>query len=111
LLGESEIVSNRDKFTALSKEYSELEPIIERHRRIGSMRAQLDDAQALLEDDDAEMRQLASDDRDQPRAHRSAELEIKALLVPKDPHDDANVFFEIRAGTGGDEAAIRGRPS
>ena len=107
LLGEAEVVSNRDKFTALSKEYSELEPIIERYRRIGALRSQIDDAQALLDDDDAEMRQLASDDRDQLRARIEAlELEIKALLVPKDPHDDANVFLEIRAGTGGDEAAI-----
>jgi len=107
LLGEAEVVSDRDKFTALSKEYSELEPIIERYRRIGALRSQIDDAQGLLDDDDVELRQLASDDRDQLRLRIDAlELEIKALLVPKDPHDDANVFLEIRAGTGGDEAAI-----
>jgi peptide chain release factor 1 len=107
LLGEAEVVSDRDKFTALSKEYSELEPIIERYHRITAMRSQIDDAQALLDDDDAELRQLASDDRDQLRARIDAlELEIKALLVPKDPHDDANVFLEVRAGTGGDEAAL-----
>ena len=60
LLGESETVSNREKFTTLSKEYSELEPIIERYRRIAALRGQLDDAQLLLEDDDTEMRKLAS---------------------------------------------------
>jgi peptide chain release factor 1 len=107
LLGEAEVVSDRDKFTALSKEYSELEPIIDRYRRIGALRSQIDDAQGLLDDEDVELRQLASDDRDQLRTRIDAlELEIKALLVPKDPHDDANVFLEIRAGTGGDEAAI-----
>ncbi len=107
LLGESETVSNREKFTTLSKEYSELEPIIERYRRIAALRGQLDDAQLLLEDDDTEMRKLASDDINELHTRIDAlELEIKALLVPKDPHDEANVFLEIRAGTGGDEAAI-----
>jgi len=107
LLGEAEVVADREKFTALSREYSELEPIIERYRRIKALRAQIDAAQALLEDEDVEMRQLASEDRDTLRNRiEVVELEIKALLVPKDPHDDANVFLEVRAGTGGDEAAI-----
>jgi peptide chain release factor 1 len=107
LLGEADVVADRDRFTALSREYSELEPIIERHRRLASLRAQIAEADALLEDDDAEMRELASDDLASLRARIEAvELEIKALLVPKDPHDDANVFLEVRAGTGGDEAAI-----
>ena len=65
LLGEADVVADRDKFTALSREYSELEPIIERYRRIATLRTQIDEAQVLLKDDDAEMRQLASDDRDQ----------------------------------------------
>ena len=107
LLGEAEIVADRDKFTALSREYSELEPVIERYRRIKELRAQIENAHALLKDDDAELRQLASDDRDSLRNRIEAvELEIKALLVPKDPRDEANVFLEVRAGTGGDEAAI-----
>jgi peptide chain release factor 1 len=107
LLGEADVVADRDRFTALSREYSELEPIIERHRRLASLRAQIEEADALLEDDDAEMRELASDDLANLRTRIEAvELEIKALLVPKDPHDDANVFLEVRAGTGGDEAAI-----
>ena len=107
LLGEADVVADRDKFTALSREYSELEPIIERHHRLALLRAQFDDAKALLEDDDAEMRELASDDIDTLRSRiDTVELEIKALLVPKDPHDGANVFLEVRAGTGGDEAAI-----
>src|SRR5262249_22515041 len=71
------------------------------------LQAQIDDAQALLDDDDAELRQLAADDREQLRARVDrVEDDIKRLLVPKDRHDDANVFLEIRAGTGGDEAAI-----
>jgi len=107
LLGEAEIVADRDKFTALSREYSELEPVMERYRLMKSLVAQIEDARALLDDDDVEMRQLASDDRDNLRARiEGVETEIKALLVPKDPHDEANVFLEVRAGTGGDEAAI-----
>ena len=107
LLGEADVVSNRDKFTALSREYSDLEPIVARYRTLRLLQEQIDEASAMLDDDDAEMRQLATDDRDALRDRTaSVELEIKALLVPKDPHDDANIFLEIRAGTGGDEAAI-----
>ena len=107
LLGEAESFRTATSSRRCRRNTPNSSRIIERYRRIGTLRAQLDDAQALLEDDDADMRQLASDDRDQLRARIEAlELEIKALLVPKDPHDDANVFLEIRAGTGGDEAAI-----
>src|SRR5262249_35867736 len=60
-----------------------------------------------LDDEDPELRELAADDREQlSKRIDDVELEIKALLVPKDRHDDANIFLEIRAGTGGDEAAI-----
>jgi peptide chain release factor 1 len=107
LLADPDVVADRTKFATLSKEYAELEPIIDRHRRLAALHGQLDDAQALLDDDDAELRQLAADDREQLRTRvDEVENEIKRLLVPKDPHDDANVFLEIRAGTGGDEAAI-----
>ena len=107
LLADPEVVGDRDKFTALSKEYAELEPITDRHKELTTLQSQIDDAQALLDDDDVELRQLAADDREHLRGRVDAvEQEIKRLLVPKDPHDDANVFLEIRAGTGGDEASI-----
>ena len=107
LLAEPDIVGDRDKFASLSKEYAELEPIIDRHKELVALQSQIDETQALLEDDDADMRQLAADDREQLRARiDDVEARIKTLLVPKDAHDDANVFLEIRAGTGGDEAAI-----
>ena len=107
MLAEPDVVGDRDKFASLSKEYAELEPIIDRHKELTALQLQIDEAQALLDDDDAEMRQLAADDREQLRARvNDVEARIKTLLVPKDPHDDANVFLEIRAGTGGDEAAI-----
>ena len=78
--------ADRDKFTALSREYSELEPIIERHRRLAALRAQIADAEALLKDDDAEMRELASDDLANLRnSIEAVELEIKALLRAERP--------------------------
>jgi peptide chain release factor 1 len=107
LLGEAEVVANRDKFTALSREYAELEPVIEKLHAIKALQARSAEAEALQQDDDPEMRQLADDDLQTLRAQlQAAEVAIKALLVPKDRHDGANVFLEIRAGTGGDEAAI-----
>ncbi len=107
LLGEAEVVADRDQFTALSREYAELEPIIERYRRMQTLRTQIEDAQVLLQDSDAELRQLAADDRDHLLDRIDIEeREIRTLLIPKDRHDDANIFLEVRAGTGGDEAAI-----
>ncbi len=107
LLGEAEVVADREKFTTLSREYSELEPIIERYRLIQALRTQIEDAQALLQDSDRELRQLAADDRDNLLERIDVEeREIRTLLIPKDRHDDANIFLEVRAGTGGDEAAI-----
>jgi peptide chain release factor 1 len=107
LLGDAEVVANRDKFTALSREYAELEAVSAALHQIKTLRQRIEEAQVLLEDNDAEMRELAQDDlRALQQAMENAETQIKALLVPKDRHDAANVFLEIRAGTGGDEAAI-----
>ncbi len=107
LLGEAEVVADRDRFTALSREYSELEAVSIALHRIKTLRQRIEEARALLEDKDAEMRELANDDlRSLQQVMEDAESQIKALLVPKDRRDAANVFLEIRAGTGGDEAAI-----
>tara|TARA_B100000686_G_scaffold190093_1_gene196773 strand:+ start:153 stop:1253 length:1101 start_codon:yes stop_codon:yes gene_type:complete len=107
LLTDPDIMNNRDKFTSLSKEYAELEPIVSNYKHYVSINHELSEAQVLLEDDDLELRQLASDDlEDLQLKIRTVELELKRLLIPKDPNDRANIFLEIRAGTGGDEAAI-----
>ena len=107
LLSDPEIMTNRDKFTSLSKEYAELEPVVSHYKHYVSINHELSEAEVLLEDDDLELRQLASDDlEDLQLKLQSIELELKKLLLPKDPNDTANIFLEIRAGTGGDEAAI-----
>jgi peptide chain release factor 1 len=107
LLADPEVMANRNQFTALSREYSELDPVIKGFRRVEELTREREDASALTRDDDPEMRALALEDVTQLTAELdSAEQLLKTLLLPKDPNDASNVFLEIRAGTGGDEAAI-----
>jgi peptide chain release factor 1 len=107
LLAEADVVANRERFTALSREYADLAPVSDAFGNLKRLHRRIDEAEALLEDEDQELRQLAADDLAQLNDELDhAEQAVKALLVPKDRHDAANVFLEIRAGTGGDEAAI-----
>jgi peptide chain release factor 1 len=105
LLGESDVISNQEQFRKLSIEYSQLEPVAQHFHTYQQTLADLETAQELLAD--PEMREMAAEEIDAAKA-RQAELEIdlQKLLLPKDPNDNSNVFLEIRAGTGGDEAAI-----
>ncbi len=107
LLGDQEVLADQTRFSAISKEYSELQPIVKAYEQVRAIQLELDQAEELLDDDDVELRKLAQEDIDelQPRlieATKSVEL----LLLPADPDDKANVFLEIRAGTGGEEAAL-----
>lgn len=107
LLSDPDVVANQDKFRAFSQEYAELEPIVKAFALYTTAQQQLVDAEQLLTDDDPEMRELAAEDV----LTTKRELEVLAddlqkLLIPKDPNDKNNVFLEVRAGTGGDEAAI-----
>lgn len=105
LLADPDVMGNRDQFTALSKEYAELEPVIACFRRYQAEAEELEDARTLAED--PELKELAEEDVTRLEALLpETEETLKKLLLPKDPHDGANVFLEIRAGTGGDEAAI-----
>ena len=107
LLSDAEVMADRESFTALSKEYAEIEPVVGCYRRAMQLEANIADNEQLLEEEDPEMRELAQQDIADCRAQLE-ELtgELKTLLIPKDPNDQSNVFLEIRAGTGGDEAAI-----
>jgi peptide chain release factor 1 len=91
----------------LAKERSDLEPLVMKVQAYRQALTSLEDARSLVDSDDAEMRQLAEAEVADlaPQAER-LEQEIKSMLLPKDPRDDRNVIVEIRAGTGGDEAAI-----
>ncbi|MEZ5560860.1 MAG: peptide chain release factor 1 [Pseudomonadales bacterium] len=107
LLSEPEVMADRERFTALSREYAELEPVIQSFQTVVDMQSELADAQELVSDEDAEMRALAEEDAARLRdALAAEEHNLTRLLLPRDPNDASNVFLEIRAGTGGDEAAI-----
>lgn len=107
LLSDPQVMSEREKFTALSREFSELEPVVLCYREVQKLDEALADSKAILAEDDAEMRDLAEEDIMQTNiALDELTSKLQALLLPKDPNDHSNVFLEIRAGTGGDEAAI-----
>lgn len=105
LLGEADVISNQDQFRKLSIEYSQLEPVAQGFHEYRQTGEDIEAAREMLAD--PEMREMAQEEIDTAKA-KQAELAItlQKLLLPKDPHDDSNVFLEIRAGTGGDEAAI-----
>ena len=107
LLAKPDVVADRAQFTAFSKELAELEPVTQGFNQIREIGAELADAEELVLDDDVELRELAREDVAALTARLAAvEQSLRSLLIPKDPHDGSNVFLEIRAGTGGDEAAI-----
>lgn len=105
LLSESEVIADQNRFRKLSMEYSQLEPIVNEHQRY--IQATEDKNTALEMLDDPEMKELAQEElKDTDKQLSELESTLQILLLPKDPHDDSNIFLEVRAGTGGDEAAI-----
>ena len=107
LLGDNEIISNQDKFRALSKEYAELEPVVQAYEAFTQAQEDLAEAELLLKDEDPDMREMGQEEFKTAKVTLARlEEELQVLLLPKDPNDGRNVILEIRAGTGGDEAAI-----
>jgi peptide chain release factor 1 len=108
LLAQPETMKDMKKFSQLSKEYRDLEKIVVKYKQLKDVRNHLQQAKEILQKEkDEEIRQIAKIEIDDlsPKVE-SIETELKELLIPKDPNDDKNVMLEIRAGTGGDEAAI-----
>ena len=107
LLGDAEVISNQPQFRAYSKEYAELEPVSQAFSAFRKVQSDLEGAQALLKDSDPDMREMAEEEVAEAK-EQLIELEatLQRMLLPKDPNDGRNVFLEVRAGTGGDEAAI-----
>jgi peptide chain release factor 1 len=107
LLAEPELVSQTEKFRDLSMEYSRLEPTSAGFRDYLRLEAERSAAQGMAQDADADMRTMGAEEVARlDRELGAREQALQALLVPRDPHDDSNLFLEVRAGTGGDEAAI-----
>ena len=108
LLAQPETVKDMKKFSRLSKEYRDLEKIVVKYNALREARRHLQQAKEVLDKEkDQEMRELAKSEIDEQESRiEQLEEDLKDLLIPKDPNDDKNVLLEIRAGTGGDEAAI-----
>lgn len=107
MLGDPNIDGGSREFRELSMEYARLTPLAERYTGYVDLEHELESANALADDADPQMRSLGDDERKRLDGLIAAEeLELRRMLVPADPRDGRNVFLEIRAGTGGDEAAI-----
>ena len=107
MLSDPEVIADQDKFRDLSREYSRLEPVAKLFTSYQKAEAELGAAREMLHDSDGEIRKLGEEEAVVVEAQLvELELEVKKHLIPQDPHDDSNIFLEIRAGTGGDEAAL-----
>jgi peptide chain release factor 1 len=107
LLSDAGVISRQNQFRELSMEYSKLEDLVGRYRRFVALEGDAATARELASDSDPATRALGEEElADLSPRILGEELELQRLLVPKDPHDYSNIFLEVRAGTGGDEAAI-----
>lgn len=107
-LNDPSIANDQDRFRKLMKEQANLTPIVEAYREYKQCKDTVDESLMILdEESDEEMRELAKEELNDSKARiEELEKELKILLLPKDPNDDKNVIVEIRAGAGGDEAAL-----
>ncbi len=107
LLSQPEVQSNQKQQRSLSQEYAQIGPLVECYRRHEQAVSMLASAKEMANDNDPELRELAKEEvNDAENLIENIEHELQVLLLPKDPNDNRNIFLEIRAGTGGDEAAI-----
>lgn len=104
-ISDPEVISNQSEWKKLMKEHAEISPIVEKYREYKKIKQSIEEAKEMLEDKD--LKELAMIELEEGKEKLpKIEEELKILLIPKDPNDEKNVIFEIRAGTGGDEAAL-----
>ncbi len=107
LLSDPEVITDQQRFRGLSREYAQVEPVVKVFTAYQQALDDMQEASSLLKDADPEMRAMGQEELASAEQTRDElELDLQKLLLPKDPRDSANVFLEVRAGTGGDEAAI-----
>ncbi len=107
LLSQPETQSDQNKFRSLSQEYAQLEPLVACYKQYQENEANLQSAHEMAQDSDPELRAMAKEEAQAAeQLKEQLEQQLQILLLPKDPNDNRNIFLEIRAGTGGDEAAI-----
>jgi len=105
LLADADVQNDQNKFRSLGKEYSQLEPVVEKYREFQTLNDEIEESREML--DDPEMADLAKESiADAENSLKNIEPQLQTLLIPKDPNDDKNIFLEVRAGTGGAEAAL-----
>ena len=107
LLADPGTIAKQNQFRDLSREHAQISPVVECFARYQRTLKDLAEAESMLKDEDREIREMADTEIKQAKnAIEILDLELQKLLLPKDPNDESNIFLEIRAGTGGDEAAI-----
>ena len=107
MLSDPEILKDQTAFAKYSKEHAEKKPIVETFLKLKEVKQAVEDAQEILKGDDKELKELAEMEIEEAKETiPSLEHELKLLLLPKDPYADKNIYLEIRAGTGGDEASL-----
>ena len=107
LLADPGVISNQNRFRELSREHAQIEPVVNCFVRYQETLENIEEAKGMLKDSDPDMRALGEDElAKEKQVQEELELELQKLLLPRDPNDDHNIYLEIRAGTGGDEAAL-----
>lgn len=107
ILSDPEVLADQSQFQKYAREHGELSPLVTAYRSYVEVSRELEDNKELLSDPDPEMKEMAREEIKSLSAEKEKlEAELQQLLIPKDPRDDKNVIMEIRAGTGGEEAAL-----
>lgn len=107
LLSDPDVIADQNQFRDLSKEYARVEPVVNLFREYENLVGDITAAEEMAADSDKEVREMGREELAELTTRQEVLLtQLQKSLIPPDPHDDANVFLEIRAGTGGDEAAI-----
>jgi len=107
LLADPDVIADQNQFRDLSKEYARVEPVVQSFQHYQAILADIAAVEEMANDSDADIRDMGREELSALNERRETLLaQLQKSLIPADPHDDSNVFLEIRAGTGGDEAAI-----
>jgi peptide chain release factor 1 len=107
LISEPDVINDQNKFRNLTKEHAQLSPVVEAFNAFETAEADLQEAKEMLASGDPDLKEMAQEELPLIEERlETLEVELQKMLLPRDPKDDANIFLEIRAGTGGDEAAI-----
>jgi len=107
LLSQPEVQSDQNQFRSLSQEYAQIDPLVSCYKQYQDNEDNLDAAIEMSKDSDPELREMAKEEQQEAEIQKeNLQQQLQILLLPKDPNDNRNIFLEVRAGTGGDEAAI-----